>query len=93
MSALELHVITRGVPQVMVSSQDIWHHRVFTDDLVILIQGICRSTIRDLAQNHINSINEWCRSKVLKLSELKTNIILCMTKQENSLPATVSFQA
>ena len=93
---------TKGCPQGGVLSPLLWNItlnsflsklgldssfiQAFADDLVILLQGICKSTLRDLAQGHLNGIDQWCKSKGLKLSEVKTKIILFTNKQDNTLP-------
>jgi ribonuclease HI/retron-type reverse transcriptase len=97
--------VTKGCPQGGVLSPLLWNItlntllsslgynssfiQAFADDLVILIQGICKATISSIAQTYLNKINTWCTSKGLKLSELKTKIILFTKKQDTSLPAQI----
>ncbi|XP_063691617.1 uncharacterized protein LOC134823951 [Bolinopsis microptera] len=54
-------------------------------------QGICKVTIRDIAQQQLQNISNWCTSKGLKLSGVKSTAILFTTKQDNNLdsPLTV----
>lgn len=98
---------TKGCPQGGVLSPLLWNltlntflsglgiHssfvQAFADDLVILISGICKSTVRDLAQRHLRDINRWCHSKGLKLSAVKTTAILFTNKRDKTLvqPLTV----
>ena len=98
---------TKGSPQGGVLSPLLWnltlntfldslglHHsfiQAFADDLVILIRGICISTIRCIAQQHLTNVNRWCHSKGLKLSGVKTTAILFTNKRTNNLdrPLTV----
>ncbi|KAL5249104.1 hypothetical protein ACHWQZ_G018066 [Mnemiopsis leidyi] len=66
--------------------------QAFADDLVILIRGICKSTITEVAQQHLNNINRWCNTKGLKLSAIKSTAILFTNKRDNTLevPLTIS---
>ena len=92
---------TKGSPQGGVLSPLLWNltlntflsslgiHssfiQAFADDLVILIQGICKRTVRDIAQQHLQDINRWCTSKGLKLSGVKSTSILFTNKKDNIL--------
>ena len=94
--------VTKGCPQGGVLSPLLWNItlntllsrlgydssfiQAFADDLVILIQGICKSTIRDIAQRNLNNINRWCHSKSIKLSELKTKVIIFTRRKDSNLP-------
>ena len=66
--------------------------QAFVDDLVILIRGVCKSTVTDVAQQHLTDINRWCHTKGLKLSATKSKAILFTNKRDNTLdnPLTVS---
>ena len=98
---------TKGSPQGGVLSPLLWNltlntflsrlgiHsnfvQAFADDLVILIRGICKTTIKDIAQQQLTNISSWCTSKGLKLSGVKSTAILFTTKRDNTLdsPLTV----
>ena len=54
--------------------------KAFADDLAILLQGIDLTTLRDIAYKYINIIDEWCKLNGVKLSELKTTIIIFSSK-------------
>ena len=57
----------------------------FADDLVILVSGICRKTIRDVTQYMINDVEKWCNSKGLKLSSVKTTALLFSSKKDKTI--------
>ena len=92
---------TKGSPQGGVLSPLLWNltlntflsslgtHsnfvQAFADDLVILIRGICKVTVKDIAQQQLNNISSWCTSKGLKLSGTKSTAILFTTKRDNTL--------
>ena len=92
---------TKGSPQGGVLSPLLWNltlntflsslgiHsnfiQAFADDLVILIRGICKHTIRDIAQQHLTNINRWCHTKGLKLSGIKSTAILFTNKRDRTL--------
>ena len=98
---------TKGSPQGGVLSPLLWNltldtflsslgfHssfiQAFADDLVILIRGICKITVREIAQRHLNNIKSWCTSKGLRLSGVKSTAILFTNKQDRLLdrPLTV----
>ena len=100
--------VTTGSPQGGVLSPLLWNltlntfldslgiHssfiQAFADDLVILIRGVCKSTVTDVAQQHLTDINRWCHTKGLKLSATKSKAILFTNKRDNTLdnPLTVS---
>jgi len=92
---------TKGSPQGGVLSPILWNltlniflsslgiHsnfvQAFADDLVILIRGICKVTVKDIAQQQLSNISSWCTSKGLKLSGTKSTAILFTTKRDNTL--------
>ena len=92
---------TKGSPQGGVLSPLLWNltlntflsslgiHsnfvQAFADDLVILIRGICKVTVKDIAQQQLSNISSWCTSKGLKLSGTKSTAILFTTKRDNTL--------
>ena len=99
---------TRGSPQGGVLSPLIWNltlntflsslgiHssfvQAFADDLVILISGICKSTVRSLAQQHLQDISTWCNNKGLKLSRIKTTAVLFTNKRDNTLDRPITIE-
>ena len=99
---------TRGSPQGGVLSPLIWNltlntflsslgiHsnfiQAFADDLVILISGICKSTVRNLAQQHLQDISTWCHSKGLKLSRIKTTAVLFTNKRDTTLDRPLTIE-
>ena len=92
---------TKGSPQGGVLSPFLWnitlntlltslgysndYIQAFADDLVILIQGFCKNTLRNIAQSILNKINSWCHSKGLRLSALKTKVVLFTRKKDITL--------
>ena len=92
---------TKGSPQGGVLSPLLWNitldtllsslgiHtsfvQAFADDLVILISGICKTTVQEISQRHLTNINRWCASKGLNLSALKSKAILFTNKRDNML--------
>ena len=54
--------------------------QAFADDMVILVQGIDLKTIKTIAKNHLIIIDTWCKDNGLKLSKIKTKIILFRMK-------------
>ncbi|KAL5259722.1 hypothetical protein ACHWQZ_G009982 [Mnemiopsis leidyi] len=99
-----IHILTRRIEEAMASGHyslgvfldiealSMHFIQAFADDLVILIRGICKSTITEVAQQHLNNINRWCNTKGLKLSAIKSTAILFTNKRDNTLevPLTIS---
>ena len=99
---------TKGSPQGGVLSPLLWNItlntllsslgysnnfiQAFADDLVILIRGFCKATLRNLAQLLLNKINNWCHTKGLKLSALKTKVILFTRKKDTSIPKPIKVE-
>jgi hypothetical protein len=51
--------------------------QAFADDLAVLIQGFdLNETMRYIAIRYIKTIDKWCTENGLKLSTLKTKIII-----------------
>ena len=61
------------------------HLQAFADDLISLAEGDDTSVIWQRTQNTINVINDWCNSKGLKLSALKTKIVMFTWKRKWSI--------
>lgn len=51
----------------------------FADDMVIQINGIDSTTMRDVAIKYLKKINNWCANNGIKLSVLKTKAIMFTT--------------
>ena len=100
--------VTKGCPQGGVLSPLLWNItlntllsrlgadssfvQAFADDLVILIQGICPNTISGLAQSQLVNIDNWCQTNGLKLSELKTKVVLFTRRRNNTLPVPLKLR-
>ena len=98
---------TKGSPQGGVLSPLLWNLtldsllgnlginqdfvQAFADDLVIFISGICRITVREVAQATLNKIDRWCRSKGLRLSAVKTVVMLFTRKRNKSLDQPIKI--
>ena len=65
--------------------------QAFADDLVVLIRGFCKSTLRDIAQSTLNKISAWCHSNglILSYSTLKTKVVLFTRKKDANLPTPI----
>ena len=50
--------------------------QAFADDLALILIGIDVSTLISIAQEHINTCTSWCATKGLKISHIKTQIVL-----------------
>ena len=55
----------------------------FADDYLILIIGLCISTIFDLMQQALRTVEQWCRQVGLSVNPTKTNMVL-FTKKRNT---------
>ena len=93
--------LTRGCPQGGVLSPFLWNltlndllcnynldHsfiQAFADDLAILVGGIDIPTIRSICQRYLTTIDKWCTSIGVKLSVLKTQVIMFTRKRKWSL--------
>ena len=63
--------------------------QAFADDLVTLSEGQDLDYIRSRTQKTINTIESWCKSKGLKISALKTKIVMFTWKNKWSLPKPI----
>ena len=52
----------------------------FADDYLILIIGLCLSTIFDLMQRALRATEQWCRQVGLSVNPNKTNTVLFTKK-------------
>ena len=99
--------ILAGAPQGGVLSPFLWnivlnsliilldtlkHLLAFADDLAIIISGFDLPTLRDLAQHYITACNDWCDNNGLKLSAIKTQVIIFSRKYNISLPRPIRLQ-
>ena len=64
----------------------------FADDLAIILSGFCLNTLRDLGQHYITVCNDWCIANGLKLSAIKTQVIVFSRKYNLALPPKISLQ-
>ena len=64
----------------------------FADDLAIIISGFCLYTLRDLGQHYITACNKWCEANGLKLSAIKTQVIIFSRKNKISLPPKIKLK-
>ena len=64
----------------------------FADDLAIIISGFCLNTLRDLGQHYIKVCNNWCEANGLKLSAIKTQVIIFSRKNKITLPPAIRLQ-
>ena len=88
---------TRGCPQGGVLSPLLWNLVAdgllkklneegiptygFADDYLLLIKGICVSTLFDIMQQALRSVERWCSQVGLSVNPLKTNIVLFTKKR------------
>ena len=99
--------ILAGAPQGGVLSPVLWnivlnaliilldtlkHLLAFADDIAIILSGFCLSTLRDLGQRYIKACNTWCESNGLKLSAIKTQVIIFSRKYKIELPRPIKLQ-
>ena len=99
--------ILAGAPQGGVLSPVLWnivlnsliilldtlrHLLAFADDLAIILTGFDLSTLRDLGQQYITACNNWCETNGLKLSAIKTQVIIFSRKYNISLPRPIRLQ-
>ena len=64
----------------------------FADDLAIIISGFCLNTLRDLGQHYITACNKWCEANGLKLSAIKTQVIIFSRKHKITLPPKIKLK-
>ncbi len=58
----------------------------FADDLAIILTGFCLSTLRYLGQRYLSACNKWCIENGLKISSIKTKVIVFSRKYNIELP-------
>ena len=63
--------------------------QAFADDLVALSEGQDLDYIRSRTQKTVDTIESWCQSKGLKISALKTKIVMFTWKNKWSLPKPI----
>ena len=63
----------------------------FADDLAIVLVGFDLSTLRDLGQQYLRIINDWCKENGLKLNAIKTQIIIFNRKNNLKLPRPITL--
>ena len=64
----------------------------FADDLAIILSGFCLNTLRDLGQHYITACNKWCEANGLKLSAIKTQVIIFSRKYKICLPPKIKLK-
>lgn len=63
----------------------------FADDLAIILLGFCLSTLRDLGQSYLKACDNWCKDHGLKISSLKTQIIIFSRKHKIDIPRPIKL--
>ena len=99
--------ILAGCPQGGVLSPCLWnivldsllillkflsHLLAFADDLAIILTGFCLMTLRDLGQRYLSICNKWCEENGLKLSAIKTQVIIFSRKHSITLPRPIKLR-
>ena len=63
----------------------------FADDLAIILTGLDLYTLRNLGQEYLRRINQWCEENGLKLNAIKTQIIIFSRKNNINLPRPIKL--
>ena len=59
-----------------IEKNDVGNVQAFADDLLSLVCGSCPSTLRDITQRSLGIIERWCEAKGLKVSAIKTKVVM-----------------
>ena len=65
--------------------------QAFADDLALILAGCMLSHLRDMGQIYLNKCNQWCISKGLKISTLKTQIIIFSRNRNLEIPKPIKL--
>ena len=65
--------------------------QAFADDLALIRGGPCIDTLTSLGQLYLNKCNEWCNTNGLKISMLKTQVIIFSRTNMLKIPAPLSL--
>ena len=66
--------------------------QAFADDLVALAEGKDLDHMRASAQKTINTIERWCKSKGLNISNLKTKVVMFTWRKKWALPKSIMVE-
>ena len=65
--------------------------QAFADDLFLLARGFDAGTIKQTTQRSLNTIEEWCNSRGIKVSSMKTHAIMFTWKRESTWKRSGKF--